>query len=142
MKPTVVAFLALLLLLSGCSALRKTGAAVALPFTGIGESVLLPFQGLGAASEGLRIAGRRHCAEVRAEYAGYETIEDYEFDQLSMTEMAELTSLVYYIPGWALYPFDALTPDTPFYCSRHLIAELEETHPFTEKSRYRVIPAP
>ena len=85
--------------LVGCGVARQSGAYAALPFAAIGDSVLLPFQGMGRASSSLISLGDEHLEYVREKNKGKVTVA-----------VAELTPGFYYVPGWLLWPFDALTP--------------------------------
>ena len=98
-------FLATLLLivvisLTGCSSLAKPAAGTAIPFAVIADTVIAPFQLIGDAGEGLIYLGDRHQQQV------------YEVNKDSVTlPLDQLTSLVFFIPGYLLYPVDSITPD-------------------------------
>ena len=88
-----------LAVVSGCS-LRQTGAATALPFAAVGDTLLAPFQGMGKLSTFLLAAGDAHADQMFEENK----------DSVALPA-AEATSWVLYLPGYALWPFEACTPD-------------------------------
>jgi len=82
--------------LTGCS----TMAGIAIPFAAITDTVVAPFQLTGDAGAGLIYLGDRHQQQV------------YEVNKDSVTlPLDQLTTLVFYIPGYLLLPFDSITPD-------------------------------
>ena len=100
-------------MLSGCAPARKTGAGAALPFAAIGDTVLLPFQGMGLASTCLIEAGDNHLAAVREKNKGKVTLP-----------IAECTAGVCYVPGYALWPFRACTPERLYSMTQSCMAVL------------------
>ena len=82
--------------LAGC----KAGAGAAIPVTAAIDTGLAPIQLIGDAGKGLINMGDRHQDQV------------YEANKDSVTlPLAQLTTLVFYIPGYLLLPFDSITPD-------------------------------
>jgi len=80
--------------------MRKAGAYAALPFATIPDTVVAPFQLTGDAGVWLIHLGDNHSRQV------------YEANKNSVTlPLDEVTSLVFYIPGYLLFPFDTITPD-------------------------------
>jgi len=80
--------------------MNKVGAGTALPFAAIADTVVAPFQLLGDAGTTLIEMGDRHTEQV---YAANEKSLTLPLDQA--------TTLIFYIPGYLLYPFDSITPD-------------------------------
>ena len=99
--------------LSGCEPARNAGAGAALPFAAIGDTVLLPFQGLGHASTYLIEAGDNHLDAVRENNKGKVTLP-----------LAECTAGICYVPGYALLPFHACTPEQLYPMTRSCMAVL------------------
>ena len=90
----------LLIIVCICLAGCKAGAGAAIPITGALDTALAPFQLMGNAGTGLINMGDRHQVQV------------YEANKDSTTlPLSELTTLIFYIPGYLLLPFDSITPD-------------------------------
>ena len=87
------------ILLSGCSTMAKVSAGAATPVTAALDTALAPVQLIGDAGKGLIYLGDRHQEMV------------YEANKDSVTlPLAQLTTLIFYIPGYVLLPIDSITP--------------------------------
>ena len=85
-------------------------AGVAIPFAAIADTVAAPFQLMGDAGVTLIEIGDRHQTQV------------YEANKDSTTlPLSELTTLVFYIPGYLLYPIDSITSDTYFPLTKNCL---------------------
>ncbi len=105
--------------LQGC----KAGAGAAIPITGALDAALAPVQCIGDAGTGLIKMGDRHSERV------------YEENKNSVTlPFDELSSLVYYIPGYCLLPFDSITPDDYFPLTKSCLNTIN-AKPEEEKKR-------
>lgn len=112
---TTISVLFLLLFLAGCSTMSKVGAGAALPFAAITDTVVAPFQLIGDAGVGLVHLGDRHSQQV------------YAVNKKSVTlPLAEITTLVFYIPGYLLYPVDSITPDEYYPLTKKCVGVIEE----------------
>ena len=116
MRPSLLLLLMLsVVCTSGCSTVKKTGAAAALPFAALGDTIaVLPFQGCEQASSYLLFQGDSHLAMVREEQRGKPTLP-----------LAEHSALVYYIPGYALWPPAQLAPAELFPMTKGCLAVFE-----------------
>ena len=86
--------------LTGCSSLAKPSAGIAIPFAAVADTVAVPFQLTGDAGVTLIEMGDRHQQQV------------YEVNKDSLTlPLDQLTTLIFFIPGYILLPFDSITPD-------------------------------
>jgi len=85
--------------LAACETVRRTTAAVALPFAAVGDTLLLPVQGMGAASDALLEAGTAHRARMREENRSKIT-----------ADASAASAVVYELPGYVLYPFSLISP--------------------------------
>lgn len=113
-------------LLSGCVTVDKVAAGAVLPLAAVADTVAVPFQALGRSSRALMVMGDAHSADVIREDAGEPgyTDGDDEFDQLSLLDLDLLTSAVYYVPAYLLYPFDAATPNEWYTLTHDCLAEI------------------
>lgn len=94
----VLAGVALVMLLAACSTARKTGAAIAMPFAFVGDTLIVPLQWLGYTSEALITAGDNSQYSYHTRW-GYTEVRHHDTP----------LSLLYYIPGYTLYPFTPFT---------------------------------
>ena len=130
MRAACVAMLALCL--AGCgNTARKAAAGTAIPFAALGDTLLLPFQGLGLASRTLVAAGHEHLAYVNETEMGKTTLP-----------LSRSTAIVYYAPGFALWPFDAATPSHIYPMTQSLLETFEEAPAVTNAPIRRKEPAP
>ena len=115
-------------LLSGCVTVDKVAAGTVLPLAAVADTVVVPFQALGRTSRALMLMGDEHSRDVIREDAGEPgyTDEDDEFDQLSLLDLDLLTSAVYYVPAYALYPFYAATPSGYYTLTHDCLAEISK----------------
>jgi len=95
-KITICALVAFFCL-STNAAFEKLAAGSALPFAFIGDSVLFPFQFMGHSSKYLIARGYGVDNYTREAWGYTETIQK-----------AKLIGLIYYIPGFCLYPLSPL----------------------------------
>jgi len=122
-------FLAALLIiaviaLTGCSSLAKPSAGAAIPFAAIADTVVAPFQLIGDAGAGLIYLGDRHQEQV------------YEVNRDSVTlPLDQLTTLVFFIPGYLLYPFDSITPDKYYSLTKSCLNVINAKPRTKEKRR-------
>jgi len=95
-------FLVLLALLclgpAACSTSKQVGASVALPFAAVGDTAIAPFTAMGNASEALVQRGYEVDHFARG---GWGAVEYVQHDNPA--------DLFYYIPGYALFPFQAFS---------------------------------
>ncbi len=117
------------LLAGGCSTVEKTCIGAAMPFAAIGDTAVLPVKLLGDASKGLTWLGNRHSDEVYEQHKGKVTLP-----------LSQATSLVYYIPAWALFPFDVAAPEK-YYAMTHACSsamrEMERSAPGSTAGKRR-----
>lgn len=101
--------------LNACSTMKDVGYASVIPFAAIGDTVIVPFQAIGEGYEPLFALGDDHKAYV------------YEANKTKATlPLAELTSLVYYIPGAACWPFHAITPEEYYPMTKACVRGIQE----------------
>ncbi|GEM_PF-1218928 len=102
---------------TGCSStsVEKVGAGVALPLAAVGDTLVLPVQGLGRSSAALMRAGDRHSEKVAEEDIGNDVTA--QADQWS--------SIVYYAPGVALWPFYKIAPNELYPMTKGCSAVLD-----------------
>jgi len=95
-KITVCALIAVFCL-STNAAFEKVVAGSALPLAFVGDSVFFPFQFLGRSSKYLIARGY-----------GVENYSNEKWGYTQTIHKAKPIALIYYIPGFALYPFSPL----------------------------------
>ncbi|RLD09268.1 MAG: hypothetical protein DRI44_08880 [Chlamydiae bacterium] len=111
---------------TGCSTLAKPGAGAAIPFAAIADTVVAPFQLTGNAGVALIHLGDRHAEQV------------FDANKNSVTlPLAQVTSLVYYIPGYILYPFDSITPDNYYSLTKNCLNIINAKPEIEGESRKR-----
>ncbi len=95
--------------------MKDAGYASAIPFAAIGDSVVAPFQVIGKGYQPLFALGNEHKAYV------------YEENKTKATlPLAELTSMVYYIPGAFCWPFYAMTPKEYYPMTKACVRSIQE----------------
>jgi len=112
--------------LTGCSSLAKPSAGAAIPFAAIADTAVAPIQLIGDAGVGLIYLGDRHQQQT------------YDANKDSLTlPLAELTTLVFYIPGYILFPADSITPDKYYSLTRSCLDVINNKPRNKEKKRIR-----
>jgi len=111
----VAACLGVAILSCSCTGVEKAGAGAALPLAAVGDTLVLPIQGLGRSSEALIRAGDRHSDKVAEEDIGNNVTA--EADQWS--------SIVFYAPGAALWPFYKISPAELYPMTKGCVGVLE-----------------
>ncbi len=112
--------------LTGCSTMNKPVASVSIPFAAIADTVVAPFQLIGDAGVTLIEIGDRHQLQV------------YEANKDSTTlPLSELTTLIFYIPGYLLYPVDSITPETYFPLTKNCLNVINAKPQNIERNRHR-----
>jgi len=126
MNYLITLFLVAALCLTGCSTMNKPVASVSIPFAAITDTVVAPFQLIGDAGVVLIEIGDRHQLQV------------YEANKDSTTlPLAELTTLIFYIPGYLLYPVDSITPETYFPLTKNCLNAINADSQSIKKNRPR-----
>ena len=123
-----------LLLLTGCSSttVEKAGAGAAMPLAAVGDTLILPVQGLGRSSAALMRAGDRHREKVAEEDAGNTVTANAD----------QWSSIVYYAPGVALWPFYKISPDALYPMTKGCAAVLEQDAAATNATAAAAEPMP
>ena len=97
MMKIIVCAIATFFCLSTNAAFEKLAAGSALPFAFIGDSVFFPFQFMGHSSKYLIARGY-----------GVENYTRGAWGYTHTVHQAKPIALIYYIPGYCLYPFSPL----------------------------------
>ena len=126
MNYLITLLLIVTLCLTGCSTMNKPIAGASIPFAAIADTVVAPFQLMGDAGVTLIEIGDRHQVQV------------YEANKDSTTlPLSELTTLIFYIPGYLLYPVDSITPETYFPLTKNCLNVINAKPRMIERNQHR-----